>query len=120
MQTQFILPQPTQLPQPTTNPNLPRPMQFLAQPVPNPNNHPTHHDFNVEMSKFPTYVVTLVPLQNIHLRSKKVLKPKYYTIIIREETQEEETTEQTNNDDHLEEVVIATTQTPSTSCFQKP
>jgi hypothetical protein len=59
-------------------------------------------------------------LQNIHLRSRKVLKPKDSIVIIEEEMEEEETLDHTNNDDQPEEVVIPITQTPSTSQLQQP
>jgi hypothetical protein len=122
MQTQVSLSQPTipPLPQLTANPNPPRPMQLPAQPIPNPNNLSNSPAFNVELPTFPTYLVTPVPLQDIHLRSGKVLKPKYSTVVIEEEMEEEETPDQTNNDDQPEEVIIPTTQTPSTSYLQQP
>jgi hypothetical protein len=50
-----------------------RPTLLPAQPMPNPNNKPPQPRNNVEMQAFPTYVITLVPLQEIQLRSGKFI-----------------------------------------------
>jgi len=68
-----------------------------AQPVSNPNNNPPQPLHNVEMQAFPTYVITHVPLQEIQLRSGKVLDRQRPSVVIQEE-EEEETTQQPTDD----------------------
>jgi hypothetical protein len=53
-----------------------------AQRVPTPDNKPPQPLNNVEMQTFLTYVITLVPLQEIQLRSGKVLDRKRPSIVI--------------------------------------
>ena len=59
-------------------------MQFPAQQIPNPNNKVVH----LEPHTFPTYLITLVELQDIHLRSRKVLQNKESHVIIEENIEE--------------------------------
>jgi hypothetical protein len=70
--------------------NPPRPTTILAQPIPNPNNRPTHPVQNIEVQTFPTY--------EIQLRSGKVVNQSDPTVIIQEE-----------NDNHSEEENTQTT-----------
>jgi hypothetical protein len=90
---QLQLTQPQQLQLPSTQP--PRPTQFPSQPIPNPNNKVAQPTFNTELQPFPTYLVTPVDLQEIQLRSGKVLNKNSPTII--EEESEEETPKQIND-----------------------
>jgi hypothetical protein len=53
--------------------------------VPNPNNKPPQPLHNVEMEAFLTYVITLVPLQEIQLRSGKFLDRQRPSIVIQKE-----------------------------------
>jgi hypothetical protein len=73
-----------------------------AQPVPNTNNRTAQPTFNVEMQPFLTYLITPMPLQNIHLRLGKVLKPRDSTVVIEEE---DETPEQSINHDQPRNIV---------------
>ena len=93
------------------NTSSPRPAFLPAQPVPNPNNKPPQSLHNVEMQAFPTYVITLAPLQEIQLRSRKVLERKRPSIVIQEE-EEEETTQQPMDDTRWEDVIIPRNQEP--------
>jgi hypothetical protein len=77
----------------------------------NPNNKPPQPLHNVEIQAFPTYVITLVPLQEIQLRSGKVLDRKRPSVVIQEE-EEEETTKQPTNDTRWEDVIIPKNQEP--------
>ena len=74
-----MLTQPQQLQLPTNQPP-PRPTQFLAQPVANPSNkldRPTYHV--EEATYYPTY--SILPIQDVHLRSGKVLQKNSPPII---------------------------------------
>jgi hypothetical protein len=66
-------PIPQQKPLQYQNASSPRPTLLSAQLVSNTNNNPPQPLHNVEMHAFPTYVITHVPLQEIQLRSGKVL-----------------------------------------------
>jgi hypothetical protein len=57
--------QPQQLQLPSNQP--PRPTQLPMYHVPNPNNKVAHPIFGTELQPFPTYLVTPVGLQDIHL-----------------------------------------------------
>jgi hypothetical protein len=74
------------------------------------------------MQPFPTYLVTPIPLQNIHLRSGKVLKPRDSMVVIEEEIEGEETPEQSTNDDQPRKIVTPSilTQTPTTPHTEQP
>jgi hypothetical protein len=63
----------------------------------NPNNKPPQPLNNVEMQAFSTYVITPIPLQEIQLRSAKVLERQRPSIVIQEE-EEKETTKQATDD----------------------
>ena len=65
-----------------------KPTLLPAQPVLNPNNKPPQPLFNVEMQALPTYVITYVPLQEIQLRSGKVLDRQRPLVVIQEEEEE--------------------------------
>jgi hypothetical protein len=54
-------------------------------------------------------LITLVPFQYIHLRSRKVLKKKDLAVVIEEELEEEENTIQTHNDEHHEYMIVPIT-----------
>jgi hypothetical protein len=65
------------------------------------------------MQAFPTYVITLVPLQEIQLRSRKVIDRKKPSIVIQEEEEEEEETiKQPTYDTRWEYVIIPKNQEP--------
>jgi hypothetical protein len=61
-----------------------RPTLIPAQPMSNPNNKPPQPLYNVEMKSFPTYVSTPVPLQEIKLRSGKVMYRQRPSVVIQE------------------------------------
>jgi hypothetical protein len=80
----------------------------------NPNNKPPQPLHNVEMQAFPTYVITLVPLQEIQLRSRKVLERQRPSVVIQEEEEEEEeTTKQPMDETRWEDVTILKNQEPN-------
>jgi hypothetical protein len=86
-QQQINQPQQLSLPAPQ---NPPRPTQILAQPIPNPNNNkPVQAMYGTDLQTFPTYSITPVSLQEIHLRSGKVLNPKS-SVIVQENEEEED------------------------------
>jgi hypothetical protein len=87
--------QPWQLQLPSNQP--PRPTQLPAQPISNPNNKVAQPTYNVELQNFPTYMITSLGINDIHLRSGKVLHQDAPIIV--EEPIEEETPNQTNNND---------------------
>jgi hypothetical protein len=99
-----LIPQ-QQQPQQYQNASSPRPTLLPAQLVPNPNNRPTQPFHNVEMHAFQTYVITHVPLQEIQLRSGKVLDKQIPSVVIQEE-EEEETIKQPTDDTRWEDVII--------------
>jgi hypothetical protein len=67
------------------NPNPPRPTPIPTQSIPNMNNRHTQHVQNLEAQTFPTYVIALTSLNEIQLRSGKVLNKLNSTFVIREE-----------------------------------
>jgi hypothetical protein len=67
------------------------------------------------MQAFPTYVITLVPLQEIQLRSRKNLERKRPSVVIQEEEEEKETTKQPTDDTRWEYVFIPKNQEPKLS-----
>jgi hypothetical protein len=99
------LPPIPQQPQQFQNENSPRPTLLPAQPVPNPNNKPTQPLHNVELQTFLTYVISLVPLHEIQLRSGKVLDKQKPSVVIWEE-EEDETPDQPTDDTKWEDVII--------------
>jgi hypothetical protein len=70
------------------NTSSPKPTLLSAQPVSNTNNKPPQPLNNVEMQAFPTYVITPIPLQEIQLRSGKVLDRQRPSVVIQEEEEE--------------------------------
>jgi len=61
----------------------PRPTQVLAQSIPYSNNKVAQPTYNAELHNFPTYMITPLDLNDIHLRLGKVFL-QYYPIIIEE------------------------------------
>jgi hypothetical protein len=89
----------------------PRSKLLPAQLVPNPNNKPTQPLHNVEMQAFSTYVITLVPLQEIQLRSGKVMDMQRPSIVIQEE-EYDETPKQSMDDTRWEDAIVPNDQEP--------
>jgi hypothetical protein len=58
------------------------PTLLLIQLVLNPNNKPPQPFHSVEMQAFLTYVITPVPLQEIQLRSGKILDRQRPSVVI--------------------------------------
>jgi hypothetical protein len=85
--------QPQQLQLPSNQP--PKPTQLPAQPVANPNNKVAQPAYNAKLQNFPTYMITSLGVNDIHVRSRKVLHQS--TPIIVEEPIEEENPNQINN-----------------------
>lgn len=88
--TQQALPAPPPINPPQlqlpSNPQPPRPTQIPAQPVPNPNNRAERPAYNVdEGPSYPT-----LPLQNINLRSGKILHKESPVANKQEENEENE------------------------------
>jgi hypothetical protein len=63
------------------------------------------------MSAFSTYVITHVPLQQIQLRSGKILDRQRPSVVIQEE-EDEETPKQLMDDTRWEDVIIPKDQEP--------
>jgi hypothetical protein len=87
--------QPQQLQFPSNQP--PRPTQLPAQPIANPNNKVAQPAYNVELQNFPAYMITSLGINDIHLRSGKVLNNDAPVIV--EEPTEEVTPNLINNND---------------------
>ena len=70
-----------------------------AQPIPNPNNKPAQALNNIELQTLPSYVILILPIHEIQLRSRRVVndKPKS-SVIICEENEEEEDPNEVMND----------------------
>ncbi|CAF4146207.1 unnamed protein product [Adineta steineri] len=84
-----IIPQ-IQQPLPLPNaPNPPRPTQFPAQPIANPNNRVGQPSYNTGAQNLPTYVITTVQIQQVQLMSG-IFFPQKSSIVIEEENEEEE------------------------------
>ncbi|CAF4284639.1 unnamed protein product, partial [Adineta steineri] len=63
----LLIPQ-IQQPLPLPNsPNPPRPTQLPTQPVANPNNRVGQPTYNTGAQNLPTYVITTIPIQQVHL-----------------------------------------------------
>jgi hypothetical protein len=102
------LPPIQQTPQQPQNP--PRPTILLAQPVPNPNHRPPLPLHNVDFQNYPAYNINPISIQEVQLRSRKILNkiqpitkttPK---VIIEEH--EDETTNNLSNETPLKDVII--------------
>ena len=86
-----MLTQPQQLQLPTNQPP-PRPTQLPAQPVSNPSNKLDRLAYHVEEATYyPTY--SILPIQDVHLRSGKVLQ-KDSPPIIEEQIEQGEQSQQ--------------------------
>eukprot|EP00253_Pinus_taeda_P009463 PITA_09463 len=102
-----LLTQPQQLQLPS---NQPRPTQLPAQPVANPNNKVDKSAYIVEEATyFPTY--SILPMNDVHLKSSKVLK-KDSPPIVEEPTEQGESSETTQTEIQVQKGKSITTQTP--------
>ena len=102
-----LLPQQQQLQLPS---NQPRPTQLPSQPVANPNNKVDKSAYTVEEAAyFPTY--SILPLNDVHLRSGKVLK-KDSPPIVEEPAEQGESSETAQTEIQVQKGKSITTQTP--------
>eukprot|EP00253_Pinus_taeda_P021145 PITA_21145 len=102
-----LLTQPQQLQLPS---NQRRPTQLPAQPVANPNNKVDKSAYTVEEAAyFPTY--SILPLNDVHLRSGKVLK-KDSPPIVEEPTEQGESPKASQTEIQVQKGKTITTQTP--------
>eukprot|EP00253_Pinus_taeda_P005658 PITA_05658 len=102
-----LLTQPQQLQLPS---NQPRPTQLPAQSVANPNNKVDKSAYTVEEAAyFPTY--SILPLNDVHLSSGKVLK-KDSPPIIEEPIEQGESPETSQTEIQIQKGKTITTQTP--------
>ena len=86
-----MLTQPQQLQLPTNQPP-PRPTQLPTHPVANLSKKVDRQAYHVEEATYyPTY--SIIPVQDVHLRSGKVLQ-KYSPLIIEEEVEQGEQSQQ--------------------------
>ena len=106
--------------QSSTSQTPPRSTQLPAQPVANLNNRASLPAYNVDLQTFPTYLVTLVPIQEIQLRSRKVLNQQDPIVIIEEESEEKETPSQITYDNLTENTIVSATQIPSIPYLEQP
>lgn len=88
-------PQPQQLQFPSRQPlqihfsQFPqRPTHLPTQTIPNLNNNVAHPAYNMELQKFPMYMITPTDLNNIHLRIGRVLDSESH-VIFKEQNEEE-------------------------------
>jgi len=58
-----------------------KPTQIRAQIIANPNNKLVQPSYNAKLQTFPAYLIAPMELQEIHLRSGKVLNEKSYVIV---------------------------------------
>ena len=87
------MPQLQQPPPPLQLQNLPRPTQIPAQPVANPNNRVVQSAYNTEIQPYPAYDFSTLPIQEVELRSGKILpqqEKRKSTVVIEEEPEKEE------------------------------
>ena len=76
------IPQQNQQPQlKNQNPQLSLPFpqipnQLPAQPLPNPNNKNPQNTYMIEGQQFPTYMITPLDLNDVQLRSGRILEKK--------------------------------------------
>ena len=79
--------------QPLQLQNTPRPTQLPAQLLANPNNRAAQPAYNVEIQTYPTYLISTLPVQEVQLKSGRILlqqgKSKS-TVVIEEELENEE------------------------------
>ena len=86
------MPQLQQPPLPLQLQNLPRPTQIPAQPVANPNNRVVQPTYNTEIQPYPTYAISTLPIQEVELRSGRILpqqEKRKSTVVIEEEPEKE-------------------------------
>ena len=62
-----------QQPQNQASHNPPRPTKIPAQPVPNPNNRPTHPVQNTKVQTFPTYEIQLLSGKDVNQSNPVVI-----------------------------------------------
>ena len=67
------MPQLQQPPPPLQLQNLPRPTQIPAQLVANPNNRVVQPAYNTEIQPYPIYAISTLPIQEVELRSGRIL-----------------------------------------------
>ena len=87
------MPQLQQLPQPLQLQNPPRSTQIPAQPITNPNNRAVQSAYNTEIQPYPAYAISTLPIQEVQLRSGRILPQQEKhksTVIIEEEPKKEE------------------------------
>ena len=65
--------------------NPPRPTQLPVRLVANPNNKTTWATYNIDVQKFPKYLISTVPFQGVQLGSRRDLSQKISPITIEEE-----------------------------------
>jgi hypothetical protein len=103
-----LLPPIPQNPQQPQNP--PRPTILPTQPIPNPNHRPPLPLHNVDIQNYPAYNINPISIQEVQLRSGKILNkiqpitkttPK---VIIEEH--EDEPTDNLSNETPLKDVII--------------
>ena len=71
--------------------NSQRPTQLAMQPLANPNNKKLAQAmYNTEVPSLPTYVITLIPLLGVQLRSGGNLPPEPPTVTIEEHEEEQQ------------------------------
>ena len=76
--------QPLQLHLPPNQPTPPCSTQLPSHTITNPNNR-DHPALNVGIQTFPTYMISPLPLHDIHLRCDEVLDKTEPVVIIEEE-----------------------------------
>ena len=87
------MPQLQQPPPPLQLQNLPSPTQIPAQPVANPNNRVVQSTYNTEIQPYPTYAISTLPIQEVELRSRRILPQQEKCksmVVIEEELEKEE------------------------------
>ena len=95
MQQQWVLTQMNAHPPMQTSPlqllrpqNPTRPTQLAVQPIANTNNKIVQATYNVDMQTYPTYptyLISIIPLQGVQLRSERDLSQNKHIITIEEE-----------------------------------
>ena len=69
-----------------------------AQSIPNSNNKPTQDLNSIELQTLPSYVISTVPVHEIHLRSGRVVNDRPKSSVIIPEENEEEDPDEVMND----------------------
>lgn len=66
-----------------------RPNQFPTQPLPNPNNNKnSQFVYNMEVQNFQTYITNPLDLNNVQLRSGRILERNSLLVVIQESEKE--------------------------------